>query len=1072
MSTIFAGSVNGNNNTQGVTNSRLLTNSNDFREVLISRNLYDLDKEYNLSNPTTGSKIVDSINSIATIVAPFKSFNLENTVYGRLIDNPTPLTKIGLAMLGTQLAYNASSHISQQTLPVIKISNLFDGNPKTKLFTANKDYRVTTRADIGTFSNFIDRLKFWYPKKDNDFDSQSTNNDYIKKTGTGQLSFLFQAVNKNIFKPNNNTENNVFITYADKANESIKPRISLGKTTFFTFDNKKFYPYLYNSTALSNFVDRANKGMYNSFNLDGNTIQEYAADVDYIKNLGKTFSLKNKTEINEWVDENTTTEFSNDNLLDKFIWGSTGVNDLIDKTNKELRGDTDEVKNNFESTKRNITTKFDVRKGLLEYTRNLLTASGGESIDITKKAFKKGDKFVGYNGSALWTANDSKYIGDNAGKSGIRQHSALDQYDRFAKAIRFNGNELYNGNENSVIYKSVLPRIHPTIDTTSNKNIINNRNLMFSIENLAVGVFANDPNDDYAIMDDEYGTQIPVSELGAFNGRVMWFPPYGINIQETAIAKFESTVMIGRNEPMYNYMNSERSATLTFTLLIDYPEQLKNKKFKGTNKQKEIANFFAFGGDPYIKPPLKKKETENKNPELSTPEPNFNKQNDINISFPNDEPKINNDATIFDRMYNDMAYEIAKDVIPKNGDKTFGINELIYIISGLTEINNPPYTLSASTYISQYNIGNIEDQFGKNILNNSLKDLYDNEEAREYYDVTVWAGTSKLYTELNSKDVVAGNDYNIDLAKRRVDATIILVKKRLTAIFGQTIADKITIKADDTITSKKSNGTIVKGSKGGSEASIDNATKAAIPEKVTKEERYATIHFKRNSKPYTPKLPKTNQDEVIVQNNPIQTNSINDNSLVYEEKTINTGILNGFKAISGNYFQSAFHSQTPEDFHKRLTFLHQCLRQGAAKKYSTIEENGTYRAKNSVFGRQPICILRIADFMYTKIIIETLNIDYTDTTWDLNPEGFGMQPMLANITLNIKIIGGQSLKGPIDALQNAVSYNYYANSTYSNEGVYALPSKAAENQAAYMEGVLATKVATLKVEDKKKNPER
>ena len=51
--------------------------------------------------------------------------------------------------------------------------------------------------------------------------------------------------------------------------------------------------------------------------------------------------------------------------------------------------------------------------------------------------------------------------------------------------------------------------------------------------------------------------------------------------------------------------------------------------------------------------------------------------------------------------------------------------------------------------------------------------------------------------------------------------------------------------------------------------------------------------------------------------------------------------------------------------------------------------------------------------------------------WDLNQEGIGVQPMYAKVQLSITIIGGQSLTGPINRLQNAISFDYYANS-----GVY------------------------------------
>ena len=110
---------------------------------------------------------------------------------------------------------------------------------------------------------------------------------------------------------------------------------------------------------------------------------------------------------------------------------------------------------------------------------------------------------------------------------------------------------------------------------------------------------------------------------------------------------------------------------------------------------------------------------------------------------------------------------------------------------------------------------------------------------------------------------------------------------------------------------------------------------------------------------------------------------------------------------------------TPEGFNSRLTFLHQCTRQG-----STIT-NG--KPDNLVFGKPPVCILRIGDFYYTKIIIESVSFSYEPLVWDLNPEGAGVQPMICTVDMSFAFIGGSSLDGPINRLQNALSFNYYAN---------------------------------------------
>lgn len=51
----------------------------------------------------------------------------------------------------------------------------------------------------------------------------------------------------------------------------------------------------------------------------------------------------------------------------------------------------------------------------------------------------------------------------------------------------------------------------------------------------------------------------------------------------------------------------------------------------------------------------------------------------------------------------------------------------------------------------------------------------------------------------------------------------------------------------------------------------------------------------------------------------------------------------------------------------------------------------------------------------------------------MNPEGIGVMPMFAKVTLSFVFLGGSDLAGPISRLQNAVSFNYYANtSVYDN----------------------------------------
>lgn len=125
------------------------------------------------------------------------------------------------------------------------------------------------------------------------------------------------------------------------------------------------------------------------------------------------------------------------------------------------------------------------------------------------------------------------------------------------------------------------------------------------------------------------------------------------------------------------------------------------------------------------------------------------------------------------------------------------------------------------------------------------------------------------------------------------------------------------------------------------------------------------------------------------------------------------------------YFDPAFHSMTPEGFNGRLTFLQQCMRQG--NTVSASDGRFSKSANNLAFGRAPYCVLRLGDFYNQMIVIDNLSINYDPLVWDLNIEGVGVQPLIAHVQLSFKFIGGGDLTGPVRRLQNAMSFNYYAN---------------------------------------------
>ena len=131
------------------------------------------------------------------------------------------------------------------------------------------------------------------------------------------------------------------------------------------------------------------------------------------------------------------------------------------------------------------------------------------------------------------------------------------------------------------------------------------------------------------------------------------------------------------------------------------------------------------------------------------------------------------------------------------------------------------------------------------------------------------------------------------------------------------------------------------------------------------------------------------------------------------------------------FFQPAFHSMTPEGLNSRLTFLQQCMRPGdtiPTVKKSTSDSDPQLQynnATNTSFGAPPVLVLRVGDFYNTKIIPDSLSLSYEGL--DINPEGIGVQPMIATVSMNFKFVGGSGLKESVDKLQNALTFNYYAN---------------------------------------------
>ena len=1031
---IFNNSLNkgygdNNNNVNDVEgNSRLINNTQDLRNALMSRNLYNY---YNIypEQPDSRQNIVNITSKVIDSVMPFKSFNLSNSILGRLITLPnTPIADIGMIMLAKQMGYNAVSNAQQSYLPQMNLSNLFNGSRKTKksgneptneainddndIFSLPKNFRITKSLTGSRFADTLEKIFGTQFVTVNPFRRGATNEDYLNNTGKQQIGYLYGQLSRNFYKPyDSQPYKNRYgfqITNRDK-NFNKDSDVFIDDKIWFNPTNLIFNPFnntnVFDNNTLNN-IDLANHNMRLSYEIDDTRSYRYfyGGNLDFIEDLGKTKTdyLDNK----ETVDDNEYYEgFYPDNYRDRIVWGEAN-NDYYFNLN--------------------------VKHGLLEYTRNLVKTPNGKNINQTEKGFIEKDGKIYYNGNRLIKPPEDSMF---SGREYVRQHSIYDQYDRLDKAIRYEGNKFYNGNPNSVIYDTVLPKIAPL----NNSGVIDNKNLMFTIENLAVEV-----DEDGIVIGDNYKTQLPPCEISESGHRIMWFPPYDIKINETTVSTYDSINFLGRVEPVYAYKYSERSANLNFKLLIDYPPQLrKNASFK------EYSDFFAFGGNMEQKKPLKKittkkiglnqKTIDNLGIETPVQVPKLTNKTTY-ISFPNDQPKMGNINTIMDSMYFNLMYEPVSKKRSDKGIYSDGLNSWFYYkINTLKNIDDFTYTIvntgnpEDSQYTHEYDENNDIDR----LLKYYYSDAVDN--YNKYYDIVIIGKATKLYTEGNPNDVVEEQKYNKALGLRRAEATKYFIEQRIQKIFGK---------------SSKELGINIKTlSVGSYEASPENATKAKINSIDAKMERVAEVTFTRNEIVPEKKKNPANSNEKKVdkdlkkQNEDSKESKLkNKGNCSFEKIMSNEASKNNYQSLQYNNYYPVFHSQTPEDFHNRITFLQQCMRPG--NPIQGFFEGCKSTNRNSSFGKQPICVLRVADFFQTKIIIENLNIIYeeNESTWDTNPEGFGMQPMVAQVNLQIKIIGGESLQGAIDQLQNAISYNYYANSDFNNEGVHKTATMMANEQ--------------------------
>ena len=629
-------------------------------------------------------------------------------------------------------------------------------------------------------------------------------------------------------------------------------------------------------------------------------------------------------------------------------------------------------------------------------------------------------------------------------------------------------------------------------DSTNIVGTINNavaKKYMFSLENLA---WRTSSTPGFSTSD------LPVCERGPNDGRVMWFPPYGLTFSESVQSNWNTSDFLGRPEPIYTYKNTSRTGSLQWKIVVDHPSVLNvivNKVLGNeTNKTRVdsiLESFFA-GCRKYDIYELAKK--------YVTVNPNdlFELQQAISSKEMTREQIVYTRDTIESGAFSPGSQ--AQPLAQEGGGGNTNLDFKEYLQLGFYFGNDYPkpdtqinYTQEYTRYTSSSN----REYYNKQSNAEATSTFFNTVVTPNYEAINQFA--IELGKQLNSNkegsvtilidsscSAPATVAYNKELSKRRIDAMIkYFTENPATSKF--VTSSRLMVKPNNPqgeiarstpMKSSKTEGPYppeVFSPNGTTFSCSDEATAGAGDTQVGANEIF-TVGAMACRRAYISNIESTlnnpqpdsdSQSTPGGQTNPttipgrvpilignVVTQTVPEPIIEQRweprdniTKKVVRALLSEcdyFETIKAEtpmvydnlkdklkFFQPSFHSMTPEGLNSRLTFLQQCMRPGdtiPTVKQSTPggkQELQYDNASNTSFGAPPVLVLRVGDFYNTKIIPTSLQIQYEGL--DINPEGIGVQPMIANITLAFNFVGGSGLKESVDKLQNALTFNYYAN---------------------------------------------
>ena len=334
-----------------------------------------------------------------------------------------------------------------------------------------------------------------------------------------------------------------------------------------------------------------------SDNISQTTYTESVNDIKVSKATGVDYRTRGTyATYNEGDNSNNHPDNTNENSINQFEQYSH-----LNSSNRGLLAKTNELFNNHKIG--TLIGRFHTDKNTtkeLEFTdtaKSMYGNSHGRNLLVRNS---RGKNTNGYENPycRVWTYHHQynqikklirpfvKEEGEQIRPLKVREIQSLNQKYRAYKTDK-KGNVIDGGvtlGENTVLQDNGFVRITPHKDD-SKKSI---KDCMFSIENLAWK----------DVLDHE--SNLSKEQRGPNGGRIMWFPPYDLDFNESVNVNWNENSFIGRGEKVYTYTDTTRTGTLSFTLLIDHPSIMNSAAYAGGKENEDgvdpnadILRFFA-----------------------------------------------------------------------------------------------------------------------------------------------------------------------------------------------------------------------------------------------------------------------------------------------------------------------------------------------------------------------------------------------------------------------------------------------------------------------------------------------